>query len=347
MKEATLQIDESVKMPAAVRAAAARSEQLYNSLRDQSAEGSGEEVTPEGNPELNAATLAQGEPAQSQPTEQPTKPEPQSAPADGDESWEHKYKSMHGRYLRSQEQIRTLSDQITNLQSVIATMQAAPQQQATLPDIDIEKLITPEEAADYGEDLLKVIGKKAREEVAPIIKGYQAKIAELEQKLNGVSGAVQQTSHEKLLSKLDENLPQWRDLNTNEDFLAWLRLPDPYSGAIRHDMLKAAYAQGNPSRVLAFFKGFLAEEAAVAPAGQEPDAQVTKVPKVPLQNLAAPGRAKTAASASAPAEKPIITRAQIAAFYADLANGKYRGRDAEKNKAEAMIFEAQRDGRIR
>lgn len=346
MKETTLQIDENVKIPAAVRAAAARSQELYNSMRDQPAEGSGEEVTPEGNPELDAATFAKSEPAQSQPTEQPAKPEPQSAPSDGDESWEHKYKSMHGRYLRSQEQIRTLSEQIANLQGVMATMQSASQQ-TTLPDLDAEKLITPEEANDYGEDFLKVVGKKAREELAPIIKGYQAKIAELEQKLNGVSGAVQQTSHEKLLAKLDENLPQWRDLNTNEDFLGWLRLPDPYSGAIRHDMLKAAYAQGNASRVLAFFNGFLAEEAVVAPAGQEPDAQVTKVPKVPLQNLAAPGRAKTAASASAPAEKPIITRAQIAAFYTDVNAGKYRGRDAEKAKAEAMIFEAQRDGRIR
>jgi hypothetical protein len=136
-------------------------------------------------------------------------------------------------------------------------------------------------------------------------------------------------------------------LNSNSDFLDWLRLPDPYSGAIRHDMLKAAYAQGDARRVLAFFNGFLAEEAVVAPAGQEPDVSVTKVPKVPLASLAAPGRAKTAASASAPAEKPIITRSQIAAFYADLAAGKYRGRDAEKNKAEAIIFEAQRDGRIR
>lgn len=347
MKEATLQFDPDVKIPAAVRAASSRSDQLFNSLRDQPADAPTEEVTPEGNPELNAASLAEGEPAQVQPTEQPaTEPPAPSPKPEGDESWEHKYKSMHGRFLRSQEQVRLLSDQVSNLQGVIATMQVAPPQ-APLPELDAEKLITPEEAADYGEDFLKVVGKRAREEVAPLIKGYQAKIAELEQKLNGVSGAVQQSSQEKLLAKLDQDMPQWRELNTNESFLEWLRLPDSYSGAIRHDMLKAAYAQGNPSRVLAFFKGFLAEEAALAPAQAEPDPKATTVAKVPLANLAAPGRAKTAASAPAPAEKPIITRAQIASFYADIANGKYRGRDAEKARAETMIFEAQRDGRIR
>lgn len=346
MTTKTLQDDPNVKIPAAVRAAAARSEEMYNQLRDGGPVEAPAEVTPEGNPDLDAASLAQSTP--DQPTEQtPAQPAAESpAPADG-ESWEHKYKSMHGRFVRSQDQIKTLSDQVSQLQNVIATMQVAPAQQVQIPELEAEKLITPEEAADYGEDFLKVVGKRAREEMAPVIKGYQAKIAELEQKLNGVSGAVQQTSQEKLLAKLDEGLPTWRELNSNSEFLDWLRLPDPYSGAIRHDMLKAAYAQGNAHRVLAFFNGFLAEEAVVAPAGQEPDAQVTKVPKVPLANLAAPGRAKTAASASAPAEKPIITRAQIASFYADLANGKYRGRDAEKNKAEAMIFEAQRDGRIR
>ena len=351
MKEATLQNDPNVKIPAAVRAAAARSEEMFNQYRDGGPVETPAEVTPQGNQELEANSLTQSAPAPAQPTEQPqvqpVQPAAETpAPADG-ESWEHKYKSMHGRFVRSQDQIKTLSEQISQLQGVIATMQSAPVQQVQIPELEVENLITPEEAADYGEDFLKVVGKRAREEMAPVIKSYQAKIAELEQKLNGVSGAVQQTSQEKLLAKLDEGLPTWRELNSNSEFLDWLRLPDPYSGAIRHDMLKAAYAQGNAHRVLAFFNGFLAEEAVVAPAGQEPDPQVTKVPKVPLANLAAPGRAKTAASASAPAEKPIITRSQIAAFYADLAAGKYRGRDAEKNKAEATIFEAQRDGRIR
>ncbi|MGI9136762.1 MAG: hypothetical protein ACR2JS_06855, partial [Candidatus Nanopelagicales bacterium] len=202
-------------------------------------------------------------------------------------------------------------------------------------------------ARDYGEDFLKVVGKKAKEELGPIIKAYEAKIADLERRLTGVNSVVQQDTQQKLLDTLDEKLPQWRELNTNEEFLDWLRLPDPFSGAIRHEMLKSAYAQGNASRVLNFFNGFLAEEAATSPARAEPEVGTARVPKVPLQNLAAPGRAKTAASASAPAEKPIFTRAQIAAFYADVAAGRYRGKDADKAKFEGQIFDAQREGRIR
>ncbi|HEY7824290.1 MAG TPA: hypothetical protein VIG24_15720, partial [Acidimicrobiia bacterium] len=327
---------------------------LHRTLRDQPADGQVEgegangdeegDVTPPGNPDLQAKTP---------PTEPETEPktEPKtSAPGEDDETWEHKYKSIHGRYTRSQEQVRSLADQIQNLQNVIATLRAAPEPEKkaeTPSELDPSNLITPEEAADYGEDFLKVVGKRARQEMAPVIDGYKKQIEQLQKQLEGVNGFVKQDSQQKLLSNLDKELPNWRDLNTNSEFLDWLGLPDPYSGAIRHDMLKAAYAQGNAHRVLAFFNGFLAEEAAVAPAGGEPDPSVTRVAKVPLKDLAAPGRAKTAAASPAPAEKPFITRSEVAKFYAQVAAGQYRGRDKEKDVREAEIFSAQREGRIR
>lgn len=347
MKDQTLQYDPDVKLPKGVREAAARAEAYFQSAQPTEAPTEGEaQVTSQGNPELDASALA-GD-VQQAPAAEPTEQAPTTTTTDDDQSWEHKYKSIHGRYVRTQEQIRSMAEQITNLQNVIATMQAtAPVAPVVAPELAAERLVTDSEVADYGEDLLKVVGKKAREELAPVINAYKAEIEGLKKKLEGFSGFVQQDSHQKLLSTLDTKLPNWREMNTDQQFLDWLSLPDPYSGAIRHDMLKAAYAQGDASRVLAFFNGFLAEEAAVAPANAEPDYEATTVPKVPLQNLAAPGRAKTAAATSAPAEKPIFTRAQIAAFYADVAQGKYRGKDADKNKAEAAIFAAQREGRIR
>ena len=64
MKSPTLQDDPNVKIPAAVLAAAARSEEMFNQYRD-GGPVQPEEVTQPGNPELDAATLAQ------EPTEQP------------------------------------------------------------------------------------------------------------------------------------------------------------------------------------------------------------------------------------------------------------------------------------
>jgi TolA-binding protein len=349
VKEVTLPHDPNIKLPAAVRAAAARSDEIVRAMNAQdgvTSESNGEQSGAQATPEP-VQSGAQAAPEPVQPVSQPPKVTKEATSSDDESSWERRYNSMKGRFDRSQTQIRDLSDQIQSLQNVIATMQAQTSSQP-MPEFQVEKLITEDEERDYGQDFLKVVGKKAKEELAPIIKGYEAKITELEKKLQGVHGVVAQDSHAKLMSTLDERLSTWRDLNTNEEFLSWLKLPDPFSGAIRHDMLKAAYAAGNASRVLAFFNGFLAEEAAVAPVkGDSDDVPTERVAKVPLAKLAAPGRAKTAAGSSAPAEKPTFTRAQIAQFYADVANGKYRGKDGDKNKLEVQIFDAQREGRIR
>jgi hypothetical protein len=141
----------------------------------------------------------------------------------------------------------------------------------------------------------------------------------------------------------------WRQVNVAPDFHSWLQLPDPFSGAIRHSLLSAAYEQNNTPRVLAFFNGFLAQEAALAPAPEvaQPDASVTETGKIPLETFAAPGRAKTSAAPGAPAEKPTFTATQVSKFYADSASGKYRGREAEKDRIDAQIVEAGREGRIR
>lgn len=361
MSDPTLQHDPNLKLPKSVLAASARADEIHRAMLGQTEEGQNDQegVTQDGNPDTDPASLASNPVDGNQAPQTDTNAQNQTQNAqntqggEGEETWEHKYKSVHGRYVRAQETIRQQADTIQNLQNVIATMQASGPSGPSGPvtsevtELSAEKLITPEEANDYGEDFLKVVGKKAREELAPVINGYKTEIDRLKKQLEGVSGVFQQDAQKKLLSNLDEKLPNWRQLNTDQQFLDWLSLPDPYSGVIRHDMLKAAYAQGNAHRVLAFFNGFLAEEAAVAPASAEPEVGTTTVPKVPLQNLAAPGRAKTAAATTAPAEKPFFTRAQIAAFYADVAAGKYRGRDADKNKAEVEIFSAQREGRIR
>jgi len=346
VKEPQLQIDPDVKVPAAVRAAAARSEEIIKAMQGQvTAEGNENTETetpgPTDNPELSASSFVENEP-KNETSEQVSHTNTDLS----DETWKHKFESVNGRYTRAMEQVRSLTEQVQSLQNVIATMQTQYSGTTTLPDFSAERLITDDEARDYGEDFLNVVGKKAKEELAPIIKGYESKIKELENRLQGVTGVVNMSSQQKMFQRMDEDLPDWRDINRNQEFLDWLALPDPYSGVIRHELLKSAFAGNDASRVMRFFKGFLAEEAAVAPAGAEPDAPVTRVAKVPLQNLAAPGRAKTAA-ASAPAEKPIFTRAQIAQFYSDVAANKYRGRDADKTKMETQIFEAQREGRIR
>jgi hypothetical protein len=339
------QIDPNVKIPDAIKATAARADAAFKAAYNPE-DADGVQKTDEEAPAASAET--ENPPQDEGKTKKSAEENTEQPPVKGeeDQSWEHRYKSMKGRYDRAEAQLRQMSDQITSLQNVIATMQVTAPVGQSNSEMAAERLITAEEENDYGSEFLTVVGKKAKEELLPIVKGYEAKIAELEERLKNVGGYVQQDARARMETMLDDRVPTWRDINFDPNFISWLKLPDPYSGVIRHEMLKAAYERNDAPRVAAFFNGFLAEEAATDPAREETGR--TEAPAKPsLERFAAPGRAKTAAASGAPAEKPIFTRAQIAKFYAESAAGKFRGKEAEKDRIEAQIFEAEREGRIR
>jgi len=345
------QADKDVKIPAAVRAAAAKADEVFNAnYKKDDSQAPAEPTTAQANDNKPAEPV----------TDVVDAPAPQVAADDApivtpevtpppavrkDNEWEHKYNSMKGRYDRAERVIQQQADRITNLEGTIAAMQVRATDAP--PELSPQRLVTPEEKDQWGDELLSVVGKRAKEEVLPEVEALKSQIASLQKKLDGVGGYVTQNARTRMIQDLDADLPNWKALNSDPNFLNWLALPDTYSGVIRQELLNAAYERNDSPRVLAFFKGFLAEEAATAPqAEHQPTPPAKPAPKVPLEAFAAPGRAKTAA-APAPAEKPIITRAQIAKFYVDVNAGKYRGRDAEKDGFERQIFEAQRDGRIR
>jgi len=188
----TQQVDDNVKIPAAVKAAGMKADQYYQQEAAEAGNTDGDQETKQeeaatGTTEEN--TEGRKEEAESGVTFEST-PE---AKSEDDQSWEHRYKSMKGRYDRASEQLRALSEQVASLQNVISTMQATSKAPASdEAEAAIERLITPEEENDYGPEFLKVVGKKAKEELLPIIKKYEAKIAQLEGQLEGVGGKIAQ-----------------------------------------------------------------------------------------------------------------------------------------------------------
>jgi len=335
-------VDTNVKIPASVILAAAKAKEIHEANYTQ--------PEPEPAPPVEAAAPAEPAPPAPPVEVAPAPPPPAPAPAPpqvDEQSWEHRYNSMKGRFERAETINRTLSERMEGMEATIAAMSIATPA-AAAPPIKPTSLVTPEEVTDYGDAFLDVVGRKAKEAFSPEVEALKQQVEELNKRLGNVGAHVQQDARSRMHAYLDQKLPNWKLVNDNEKFLDWLALPDTYSNAIRHQLLKSAYAANDAPRVANFFNGFLAEEAAVSPREPAPDLVPevhTSVPKVPLESLAAPGRAKSAA-AQAPAEKPFFTRAQITKFYADIARGMYRGRDEDKNRLEAQIHQAGREGRI-
>jgi len=341
-------VDTDVKIPAAVTAAADKAAALHQEAYAAPAEAT-PAPAPAAEPAPAAAAPAEATPA-AEPAPAPAAATPEPAPAPvvttkGNDTWEHKYLSLKGRFDRSETVTRALKDQIAGLETVIASMSvSAPAAPASSPSA-----ITAAEREAFGDDFINLASKVAAEKFAPEVTELKATVKNLTERLESTATKIGQSDRDRMHADLTTAVPNWLEVNEQDAFKDWLALPAPYSSAIKLDLLRAAYAANDTPRVLAFFQGFLAEEAAKVPQPEPvptPPAPLA-APKVPLEQFAAPGRAKTAAAPPAPVEKPIFTRAQVSQFYVDVAAKKWVGREDEKARMDKAIVDAGREGRIR
>jgi hypothetical protein len=251
---------------------------------------------------------------------------------------------MKGRYDASQAVIGQMQEQMTMLGNELSRTQHL-MFQGNQPPPQPKTLITDADKQAYGDDLIDLTRRAARDAVQPELDALQQENQRLQQNfLRQQQQGVTQT--------LDQEVPNWRTINKSQAFNSWLSLPDIYSGVVRKQMLSAAYEAASAPRVLAFFKGFIQDEVATGNIEPPEAVQQQVAPRqaaVSLERLAAPGKARPAGgNPPTPAsETPIFTRAQIARFYSQQGRQAYLGREKDRAADEQLIFAAQREGRVR
>lgn len=277
---------------------------------------------------------------------------PVSPGVEGGDSWEQRYNSLKGRFDQSNKDKQALGDRLANMELVVARLQASgANPPAETPAQTQQRLISEEEEADYGTDMLDVVGRRAQELISPELAALAARLQKMESRVDGVATVTAKSALDNLYDKLGTAVPNWQEINVDAGFKSWVEAEDEYSGERRMDLLNKAFTRHDADRVIKFFKGYT--EATGTPTAQQ---QVPGAPplatngdgsgqRTTLLDLAAPGRARSAPDPLSP-EKPMYTSADITKFYADARKGKYNGREADFKAIEADIFVAQREGRI-
>ena len=287
------------------------------------------------------------------PQAQPPAAQPQ-LPAPGEEqTWEQRARSALGRLEQANHSLTQANERIDRLENLLANMQVQGAGHAPPPPPPSRvELLTPEERDEYGDPMLDVMGRRAREEIDPEIQGLKATIASLENRLNGVGTVIQRQQVKTVYDTLGDAIPNWQAINRCPEFAAWAKELEPYSGQPRMKLIREAFDRHEGDRVVRFFQGFLSEAAALDPANAQPGSRTAPSPngqagqgKIPLEAFAAPGRARSA-PLELPPEKPTYTRAAITQFWADKRRGLYKGREPEADQIERDIFQAQHEGRI-
>jgi hypothetical protein len=345
-------VDPNLNLPRAVREAGKRAEIVQQALVGQAEPSIAQPPTEQGAPTPPQAPPAL--PPSAPPTPPAAAAPPQPEPEVPPEEWRNRFLAMQGRFQRAEQMMAQMGDQVHHLQSENASLRSTTAPAQPLPQ---GTLLTEDEMRDYGPEFIDVVRRAATEIAAPL----HAQIQDLQGRL----GHVQQETGNAFLTRMNATvgglIPNWQDLNRDPRFVQWVQLPDIYSGVMRQQLMQDAWNSGDAHRVAAFFRAFLAEEAAVDPRAsarppQQPQPASPQpgippaVPGVPLgtrlslDQLAAPGRAQS--SAQMPADKPMYTAQDITRFYTECAAGKWRTREAERAAIDADIIAAQHEGRI-
>lgn len=280
-------------------------------------------------------------------------PAPQQAEqkAEGDktseDTLEQKYKTLQGMYNaevpRLHAEKRQLTTRVEQLEKLLSSMSTASSKQAETP---AEKLVTEQDVEDYG-DSIDVMRRVYREEIG----GQQARINQLEQLVRQMQASVvpqvQQISHRQSVSAeqafwadLQAAVPDWQDINADQGFQSWLLEADPLTGMARQTYLDTAQRDMDARRVANFFNAWKGTS------GQSSARENRAASANELEKQVAPGRGKSGSSKPQGTEGKTYNADDIKNFFTDVQKGRYRGKEAERDRIERDIFAAQREGRI-
>ena len=336
-------------LPAAVRKAAARANALVAEMN----------TPPQPAAPAPAAPPAAAAPPPAAPAAAPA---PQ-APNEND-TWQHRYSVLQGKYnaevprlqnqVREQDQLlRDMRQQLTNQQTMLASLsagQSAPNAQP--PAQPAARRVKDEEIRQFGPDLYDFIKRTSLEAVQPEIERVAAPIQQRLTKTEAAATTAAQTvavdAVQRLYALLNDQVPDWEQLNEAPEFLAWLEQRDPYTGLARGELLAQAYKAHDGPRVVAFFNGFKSENAAISPPAAP--APAAPAPESQMMQLVAPGTPKAGAGgAPSDAGKRVWTRADVQQLYAKINEFTRRNKPVpvELKQLEADLVRAQSEGRLR
>ena len=277
------------------------------------------------------------------PTPEPTEPEPKpvdskptpTEPAVAEETWQSRYIALKGKYdaevPRLHADLREFKAQLETLRKAVETKPVDTKKPAVA-----EKLVTDADVQAFGEDLIEVQRKVAREVAAEFrgeLDAMKAENEKLREQLNMTGSQVSEASFEQRLYRM---VPDFQDVNADPRWINWLNEVDPLLRAPRKTVAQQAFNQGDAEAVAHYIGMF---KASIAPVEQPSDKAAE------LEKQIQPKR--SAATAPVSQQARIYTDAQIQKMFLKSVELSSRGQRDEATKLEAEIDAAYREGRVK
>lgn len=190
----------------------------------------------------------------------------------------------------------------------------------------------------FGADLVDMVRRQsdgiAREAVQQHLSAVLDRISKLEQNVNGVSQNVTASAERSFFGELERAVSDWREINADARFHAWLAEIDPIYGVRRQDALITAQQAQDAQRVVSIFNAFKATLPPPKPA-----------PKQELQAQVAPARSGNEQATPQPGVE-YVRQSEIDNFQRLASRGQFRGTEAEMDALTTKYHRAILEGRV-
>lgn len=300
------------------------------------------EPTPEPTP-VEPTDEGQTAPSAVEPAEPPVdegnEPSKSSEPTDkGNESlWEHKYHRLQGKYdaevPRLHQQIKDLSAMVENLRTQVEAPKEAPT--ADTPP-EPEKLVTDADIDEYGEALVDLQRRIAREEFGKDLTALRQENAQLREMLERTGSQIgEMTFNQKLL----QAVPDFEAVNADPRWAAWLDEYDPIIRAPRRAVAQDAFSREDATAVADYVKLFKSQLPQDKPKAAKPNR------KSEVERQVQPTSASSTSTPRSQTARTYSTR-QIESMFKKVAELGAKGRSEEAAKLENEIDSAYREGRV-
>jgi hypothetical protein len=178
--------------------------------------------------------------------------------ADEIEKLRNRYASLRGKYDAEVPRLhQQLKDTDSRMRQLLAENQSLRKEIAEKEQS--KSYITDEDKETYGEDMVDLVRRGAREEGAK----YAAEAAKLKAEVDSLREQVrvrdadaQASRVENFYRTLTVECPDWEAQNTDKGFLEWLNEADPVYGFQRNEALQRAFNALDPHRVSAIFNQY-------------------------------------------------------------------------------------------
>lgn len=261
------------------------------------------------------------------------KPEKSVEPEVPEETWQQKYRTLKGMYdaevPRLHSQVKEMSSRMEQVQREMA----APKPE--VKPATKEKLVTDADVQAFGEDLIEVQRKVAREvasEFRDELDTMRAENNKLREQLTATGNQVSEASFEQRLHRL---VPDFQAINTDPKWVEWLDEVDPFLRAPRKTVAQEAFNRGDAEGVAHYVGMFR---------GTKPVEQ-TNTKAAELERQIQPNRSASSASIGSP-KGATYTDSQIQKMFIKSATLASSGKLDEAQKLEAEIDAAYREKRV-